>query len=122
MLLVGPVERIYSVVTIELPLDRQQRRPRQVVGLRIALSQAASQFGLVTEHKDGVRIARSTLGTAWAGVEDAHAVKLRLYAEVHPDLGSVLDPVIDEFVTRALEVLAVLGEEAPHLDYAPGAR
>jgi len=46
----------------------------------------------------------------WANLIDTQAAKLRRYGKVHPELGDMLDPDIQNLAGIALHLSAILGQ------------
>lgn len=91
-------------------LERAGEPGRQVLALldetRAAVRELRTALGLPEDR--GTTAARRVAAAAevWGvRMEDLRARRLKSYGEVHPDLGSILDPRLDQ-LRRALEALA----------------
>lgn len=106
--LAGPVDALFFTLRTELSDEQQAAIRERLAALRECLREAVEQFDLPVERRDGRRVARAALVSAWEGLEDAHAKKLARYGPVDPALEAALDPLIERLIALTFAVLRAL--------------
>lgn len=107
-IMTGEDASLLRPLRLDLSAGEERRIHDEVVALAAVIASTAESFSLVADPRDGRRVIHSRLSTLWAGLEDARPPNLGRYGDVHPQLYTALDPVIDELIARVLTILAIV--------------
>lgn len=74
------------------------------------IEKLGNRFELSQEFQSAAPILMGNLTVNWANLVDTKSNKLRRYGQVHPELGDVLDPDIQNLAEIAFNLSTILGQ------------
>lgn len=109
-IMAGPRPGLFRSVTIEKSDSHRSEAEQAITRLRQILRVASDRFEIPCVEDDGAAIARASVTSAWAGVDEIRASHLSGYGQVGTELQSSLDPIVEDLSALLLELARVFDD------------
>ena len=91
--------------------ERNREQAHRAIETALQLiEKLGNKFELGQEFQSAAPILMGNLTVNWANLVDTKSNKLRRYGQVHPELGDVLDPDIQNLAEIAFSLSTILGQ------------
>ena len=95
---------------LKISEETKQQAAQRIQAALELIEKLSSEFELDREFQSATSILQGDLTISWANLIDTKSRKLRRYGQVHPQLGDMLDPDIQNLAEIAFNLSTMLGQ------------